>query len=241
MSSSQMIPVLKRTTALLSLLASRPEGLGAKQLSLELGIPQATCYRILRTLLDNDWIRESKSGDYRIGFGIALLARSWSDVERRVRELTPLMRELVEETGLSAKISLQEGAYAVCVVRVESSRPNSITSPIGAKMPLAETGSVGVMLLAAMSDEECQQVLRKLSPKERQQTMEEISAARKEGLTRSYGKHHPSIFAASVPVDLGNPGVLTLMGWPEDFSSSQRKKAIEARLKRLAEQGRGNT
>lgn len=232
MNSGQNIPVLKRSIALLKSISSHQNGIGAKQLSMELEIPQATCYRIIRTLAESDWLQECGAGTYRIGFGVALLARSWSDVEERLRELRPLLNELVNETGLSAKISVREGSHAICVARVETFRPNSISSPVGSKIHLASAGSVGILLMASASKAELGQILRAHSPEQRKRMAKEAARAAAEGIARSYGKHHPAVYAVSVPVDVGRPAALTLMGWPEDLPT-KRQKTIEARLKKL--------
>lgn len=232
MNSGQGIPILRRSIALLSSIAAHPDGAGAKQLSMELGIPQATCYRIIRTLVDGDWLQECGAGVYRIGFGVALTARSWSNVEQRLREWRPLLNGLVGETGLSAKISVREGGHAVSVARVETIRANSISSPVGSKIHLTEAGSVGIMLMAQIPEAGLGQILRAYPPEQRKRIMGEAAAAAREGMARSYGKHHPSIYAVSVPVDVGLPGVLTLVGWPEDLPP-KRQKAIEARLKKF--------
>jgi len=236
MRSGQAIPILKRSIALLNAVADAPHGIGAKQLSLDLGIPQATCYRIIRTMEDCDWLQRSGEGTYRVGFGLALLARSWSDVEQRIREWRSSLSELVAETGLSAKISVREGSHAVSVARVETSRPNIISSPVGSKIPLLEAGSVGIMLMASIPREELDHMLMALPRERKRRILAEVSAAAREKMARSYGIHHPSIHAVSVPLDLGQPAVLTLVGWPEDFPA-KRKKTIEACLKRLGRPG----
>jgi len=232
MRPGQAIPILKRSIALLNTVAGVPHGIGAKQLSLELGIPQATCYRIIRTMEACDWLQKCGAGTYRVGFGLALLARSWSDVEQHIREWRPLLAELVEETGLSAKISVREGRHAVSVARIETSRPNIISSPVGSKIPLLEAGSVGIMLMASIPEEELDHLLMALPRERRRHIVAEAAAAAREKMARSYGIHHPSIHAVSVPVDLGQPAALTLVGWPEDFPP-KRKKTIEACLKKL--------
>ncbi len=234
MPAGQTIPVLERSVALLRLIAAHPEGLGAKHLSLELGIPPATCYRILRTLVKHGWIRESGAGGYRIAFGLAQLTRSWSALELRLQELQPRLRRLAQETDLSVKISLGEGSHCVTAARCEATRPNSITSPVGSQVHLTEAGSAGVILMAALAPDELPPVLRGLAAERRAQLLREVAAARREGLARSYGVHHPTIHAVSVPLDLGRPAALTLVGWPEDFAG-RRRRAIEERLQETAQ------
>jgi len=232
MPSGQTIPVLERSVALLERIAAQPEGLGAKHLSLELGIPPATCYRILRTLVKHGWLQENGGGAYRIAFGLARLTRSWSALEQRLRDVRPRLQQLSRDTGLSAKISLREGGQAVSVARVESLRANSISSPVGTKIHLTEAGSAGIQLMASVPPAELRSILRELPPERQRTTFRAVAAARREGIARSYGAHHASIYAVSVPLDLGQPAALTLVGWPEDFAG-RRRKDIEVRLRNV--------
>lgn len=227
MASPLTIPVLERSIDLIRAVAESPSGLSAKELTLQLGIPQATCYRILRTLVQKDLLQEQPGGSYLPAYGLAHLAGAWSELESRLQELKPLLEDLTLQTGLSAKISIREGAFAVVVLRAEAQRPNSITSPVGSKTPLIEAGSAGIMLLAALPPHEQRLLLKGASAQAVEKTLRLAAAARKEGLARSYGTHHPAIYAISKPVRLGVPAAATLIGWPEDFAAEKKVK-IEA-------------
>jgi hypothetical protein len=51
-------------------------------------------------------------------------------------------------------------------------------------------------------------------------------------MARSYGEHHPSIYAVSRLVNLGVPAAVSLVGWPDDFAQG-REKEIETALAAL--------
>lgn len=240
MTETNTIPILEKTVAVVNALASSPEGASAKSLSLGLNIPPATCYRILRTLGNHNWIRADGDGQYRIAFGLAALSRAYSGTEQILRRLASPLRALSEATGLSAKITLREGDQAVTAMRVESRHPNAITSKVGSKMHLAQAGAAGTVLLSALAAEEIGAILRTAPPECWSKGSEalfrkDILRVRKEGISRALGKYHPSIHAISVPLAFpsGQTAALAVFGWPEDFAGA-KKAAIEKQLKEYA-------
>lgn len=234
MPSPLTIPVLERSIDLLSAIAESPKGLSAKELNLQLGIPQATCYRILRTLVQKSLLQEQPNGIYLPAYGLARLAGVWSGLENRLQELKPLLEDLAYQSGLSAKISIKEGTSAVVVMRAEARKANSITSPVGSKMPLTEAGSAGIMLMASANSAELSLIQREVPVEHWKEIARAVASARTEKMARSYGTHHSSIYAVSIPLSLGRPCALTLVGWPEAFTGKQKKK-IETLLSRCRE------
>ena len=215
-------------------------GLTARQLSLQLEIPPATCYRILRTLGQANWLREGERGAYHVAFGLVRAVRACSDVDRQLLLVRPLLEQLAEETGLSAKISLREGCQAVTAMRAEAKRMNLISTPVGARLHLLEAGSAGLVLLANMPDEESRRILGSPPPKHwerqsRKKIESEILEAAQTGVARAFGTVHPSIWALSVPVALaaGQSVALTIVGWPEEFSKPQQP-VLQKQLEKCA-------
>jgi DNA-binding IclR family transcriptional regulator len=71
---------LERALRLLEVL-SDGESWKLSQLSQELGLNSSTAYRLLITLLENDYIeRDNASGGYRLGLACLELARSYTGV-----------------------------------------------------------------------------------------------------------------------------------------------------------------
>ena len=234
------IPVLQKAISVVDALGTKSGGLTAKQLSSQLEIPPATCYRILRTLGQANWLREGDRGEYHIAFGLVRVARAGSDIDRQLLLVQPLLEQLAEETGLAAKISLREGRHAVTAMRAEAKRMNLISTPVGARLHLLEAGSAGVILLANMPDEESRRILASPPPKHwdhcrREEVEREIHDAAQNGVARAFGTVHPSIWALSAPVSLAakQTAALTIVGWPEEFSSA-RRTALQKQLEQCA-------
>jgi len=241
MSASQTIPSLHKAVSVLEYVSGRSEPVTVKELAYTLNIPQATCYRIVRTLTSHDLLREEPMGGVRIGFGLARLARAYSEVEYVLHELRAPLQHLAGSLDLAAKISLREGHWATTVLRAEPSSPNAITSPVGHRFHLAQ-GSAAGALLSTLPDMEIDRVLD-AAPEwvwERQ-TAEEVwtrvRAVRETGVAADFGTQHPSIYAMSMLVRLsGDDAVsISVVGWPEEFAEGKRE-AIALRLREAVEE-----
>ncbi|MEI6034332.1 MAG: helix-turn-helix domain-containing protein [Verrucomicrobiae bacterium] len=241
MITAHTIPALHKSVALLQAVADGHTG-SVKDLSGALGIPMATCYRIVRTFLHYHWLREDGRGGYRIAFGLAHLARSYAGFELCLSLLENPLRELAGSLGLSAKITVREGHQAVTALRAEPPAPNVITSTVGAGFSLA-IGSAAAVLLAGLPDDEIERVL-KTAPQECWQRQapadvwRRVKDARREGVCRELGQFHPSIYAISAPVHLSKTEIvaLTFVGWPDDFEGAKLaalEKALRSASKRF--------
>jgi len=156
--------------------------------------------------------------------------RATPELETRLREFEPSLRELSEQLQMSVKVSLREGHFATTALRAEPSLPNAITSPIGSRIHLA-IGSAAAVLLAQMPDHEIKTVMGSAPRKawERQQpddVWKRIRDCREQGACFELGQYHPSIFACSIPLQLTETDLvaLTAVGWPEDFEKQDREK-----------------
>jgi len=155
---------------------------------------------------------------------LAKLTKTWLALESRLGMIKSRLAALAVNTGLSAKISIHEYGHATVVLRAEGGKPNSITSPVGSKIPLAAAGSAGIILLSELPAEKRRQALKAVDPRAREELLAAAASAEKEGLARTYGTLQPSIFAVSKPVPLGVPAAVSLVGWPEDFRDGKASR-----------------
>ena len=242
------IPVLRKALDIIhAIAANEGGGLSAKELSLGLGVAPATTYRILHTLKANDWLHEGRRGEFRLGFGLARVARAYAKVEHVMARLRQPLRELTGATGLSSKISIREGDQVVTALRAETLRANSISSPVGSRMHLRDSGSVGAALLAALPVAETRRLLRASAPTDDRAMLAEIAKTKRSGVACAFGTFNPAIHAMSMGLSLGEwheGAAVTLIGWAEDFRETRRKrelarllKAHISRMERVAAEG----
>jgi DNA-binding IclR family transcriptional regulator len=146
-----------------------------------------------------------------------------------VRE--PLLA-LGRETGLTTKLSVRQGDFAVTLFRTESPRTTSVHIKTGAAFHLA-LGSSGAVLLSALDAVARKRIIGQ-APAECWQFQTRAEVARrifelgKIGVCSDSGSYRPTVCAISAPLHDRSGAVIaaiTAIGFREDFDGS-RMKAI---------------
>ena len=100
-----------RAIELLLLLEASARDLGVTELSKLLGVQKSTIHNLLQTLLARDFVRQTESGKFTLGFRLMRLGASAADRLDLRRIAGPVLRELAEMTNeyvLLAVLSRQE-------------------------------------------------------------------------------------------------------------------------------------
>lgn len=231
------IPVLEKALDLVQVLAEDGVGATSAGLAKRLSIAPSTCYRILQTLVKHDWLRVEESGRFAFSTGLLPLLKPLSDYRLLFDHLREPLEKVVEETGLTAKISVKHGESAVTVYRVESPRGLAPNSKVGAAFPLAY-GSSGACLLAGLDDVGVGRILAE-SPAEvwRLQSPEDVwvrvTEVRKKGTCYDPGQFQTQVHGISAPVfgrDRAVFAAVTVVGWADDFAEKKRTRLRKCML-----------
>ena len=144
-------PALSRGLAVLREIAARPEGAGAAELAGSLGIPRATLYRLLATLVDGGFAQPASplSARYVLGPALGRIAGT-REPERDLVELArPVMDLLARELGETVKLVVRDGLEALTVAASIPRRDSCIASRVGARLPLYVGASQRLLLAHA--------------------------------------------------------------------------------------------
>ncbi|WP_414440901.1 IclR family transcriptional regulator [Burkholderia sp. 22PA0106] len=137
---------VEHAVRLVELMAGSEHALGVSQMAQSLDLPRATVYRLLKTLAQRDWIVQDDK-TYRLSFRLAALFQG-AGVEAALAErVTPLLHQLVKQTGETAHFAVLDGDRVVYLAKVDSPHPIRMFSEAGWRGPLHATG-VGKVLLA---------------------------------------------------------------------------------------------
>jgi len=150
---------VERALAMLEAVAQEPEGLSNADISRKLQIPKSSASYILRTLEKQGYLnRDPQSGKYRVGLKILSLSRgALSGID--VREVAlPIMRHLVEKTGLTCHLAILDGPDAVYIEKVEPPGFIRMDTWVGRRMRVHAT-SVGKAMAAHISQERLEKIL----------------------------------------------------------------------------------
>jgi DNA-binding IclR family transcriptional regulator len=150
---------VERALAILEAVAREPEGLSNADISRKLQIPKSSASYILRTLEAKGYLnRERDSGRYRVGLKILSLSRgALSGID--VREVAlPIMRNLVEKTGLTCHLAILDGPEAVYIEKVEPPGFIRMDTWVGRRMRVHAT-SVGKALVAYIPQDKLEKIV----------------------------------------------------------------------------------
>jgi DNA-binding IclR family transcriptional regulator len=144
------------------------------------GLAKATTHRILRTLVDRQFVTVDVDGGYLPGprscrwSGIALQRIDISSIAR------PFVDELVAQPHCTVHLGVANGDEIIYLVRADSDRPYVMPSRVGLTIPMHSTG-IGKVVLASWADDELERfVARAGLPARTKHTITSLTALRAE-------------------------------------------------------------
>ena len=148
---------LDRGLQILQLLAS-PSGHGGmtiSQLADHLGVGRAVVYRLVATLVAREFA--SRGPDGRVRLGIAGARLSVAVRPMLVEAARPVLRQLADEAGATAHLTIAEGNEALALLVVEPSWTDfHVAYRVGSRHPL-DRGAAGRALSAPVGTYVCTQ------------------------------------------------------------------------------------
>jgi DNA-binding IclR family transcriptional regulator len=152
---------LDRGLAILSHLA-RHRSSRVPDIAAALGLSRPTIYRLIERLRQQGWlIQEGHGGEVRLGPAAAQLAAAAME-STTLRDAADLaLSELLTATRETVSLAVPNGLAMVFVHRAKGPHPVGVSAELGVTRPLHCT-SVGRAYLAALPDDQCEQVLDEL-------------------------------------------------------------------------------
>ena len=142
-------PALRRGLALLRAIAASEDGATMGELAQAVVMPRATAYRLLRALVDEDFVvaAPAASGRYVLGPAVASLLGQAHATPRLEDIATPVMDALAAQLGETVKLVLRDGLEVVTAAVSIPFRDSCIASRVGTRLPL-HVGASQQLLLA---------------------------------------------------------------------------------------------
>jgi IclR family acetate operon transcriptional repressor len=150
---------LTRALGLLNALARHDQGLGLSEAAKETGLAVSTAHRLLSTLQHENFVRfDPERSVWMIGVQTFIVGSAFL----RARELTgvarPLMRQLMERSGETVNLAVEEGGEAIYVAQIECRKTMRAIARPGGRAAMHCSG-VGKALLAAMPEDEVERII----------------------------------------------------------------------------------
>ena len=153
MANPNRVPILEKAIEIVEYIGAHPERVTQSELQRALGISQASCYRIVATLVERNWLVKVGSRHYDISGGLAAVAKKVAFRLERYRKLQPVLNHLANELGFSVKLSIRDGEEFVNVCAAKPAGEAIVFSEPGFRCPLSEVASVSTVFLAEESRE----------------------------------------------------------------------------------------
>lgn len=136
--STEGAQTVDRALRLLVLLGPGPHrgGLTISDIAREMGVGRPVVYRLVRSLAAHGFVRKRRDGRYTLGGTIARLASSVADELAAVA--LPFLRDLADDVGATAHLTLAHGEEAIAAAVVEPSWTTlHVTYRVGSRHPLS--------------------------------------------------------------------------------------------------------
>ena len=142
------IPILEKSLDVMEYIAASETPVRLPELQENLGIAQASCYRIVATLVHRGWLEKYSGNRYEIAAGMARVADKTRFRLEKYKHLQPAMNRIANLTGFSAKLSILDGDEFVNVCSAQCRAGLLSFSDPGFRSPLKRIASVSTIFLA---------------------------------------------------------------------------------------------
>ncbi len=160
---------------------SEASGKTLSALASELGQSPATVYRILTTLETRGLVEmDATEQVWHIGPNAFVIGAKFLKRTSLVERARPILRKLMEDTGETANLGIEQGGRVLFVSQVETHESIRAFFPPGTLSPMHASG-IGKALLAEMDDARLDRVLGKAEPEVfTEHTISDAGAMRRE-------------------------------------------------------------
>lgn len=210
---------LRRTAAIVDLVALESSGITLAQISQRLLLPVATTFRLVRKLVDVGYLEgEGRHAVYRIGPRLRRLANNIHRGTSLEAGAEPILQQVADQLGVSAYIA---GYFDEDVSLLVVSMPSIASSPFVHPGPSfrIHASAGGKVLLAYQDDAVVESIVSKGLERLTKRTItdqrafhDQLATIREKGFAVSIGEHDPSLGGLAFPVMDGSSTVNYAVG-----------------------------
>lgn len=150
-----------KSIEILKLIADHPEGMTLAQIVKALTLPKSTAYNIVRTLVEQEMLRDwgEKQPLYRLGLGALKIGLSYLSGTTLDAAARPVLSRLCSETGETVFMSVRRGKTdLVYIMKYHAETEYQTVCSIGSVRSFL-TVAMGKAMLATMEDAEIAEIV----------------------------------------------------------------------------------
>jgi IclR family pca regulon transcriptional regulator len=146
--------------------ARHPHGQSLPEVIRETGLPKATAYRMLQTLVGSNYLHYFEdTAKYQLGPKVMSLGMSSLAGQDLAPLAEPHLKELSRRIGQNVNLGILDGGEVVYIIRIKVRRILGIDLVVGSRLP-AHNSAIGWALLAFAAPERMQVVLDQIAADE---------------------------------------------------------------------------
>jgi IclR family acetate operon transcriptional repressor len=231
-----------RALDLLEALASSGQPLGVSELAGLTRLPEGTAHRLLRSLLQRGYVRQTP--DRKYGLGSSVLRLRDAGHRTLASAAGPALARLVEISGETANLAVLEGDTAVYVGQVPSGRALRMFAEVGRQVYVHCT-AVGKVLVADLPERQVRAMLARVGMPARTPAtitdpdalLAQLELVRRQGFAVDDGEEETGVRCLAVPVRDGRQVVAAVsVSGPADRLLPDHLPALAARLQPVADE-----
>lgn len=207
-----------RAFRLLELLSESQGGLTLNDLGATVGLPIATCHRLLKTMASMGYVRQLPSRRYGLGLRLMRLGQ-YADYEIG-STANKYLAAIVERIGETANLAMLDADQIVYVAQAPSPHAMRMFTEVGHRTYTHSTG-VGKAILSMMDEAAVRRILNRAGmPRATETTItdpdalfQDLAAIRTRGYAIDDGEHELGVRCYAVPVHgLPVPAAISISG-----------------------------
>jgi IclR family acetate operon transcriptional repressor len=220
---------VSRAMAILTAVATSPNGLTAKEISERLSLHRPTAYHLLRTLQQGAFLFRASDRRYRLDFRIGTLAEGFARHLSPDESLTVYARQLADETHEMSHVSVRRGSHVILLRNVEARHAVQTAPPFMGQLEDLHARATGKAAMAwapaDIRDEFLNSYpLRRCTPTtitDRKALKAELERVRAQGYATTIEEVDPGVCSMAAPLDAGaSPFILALTAPRERFDAN---------------------
>ncbi len=154
------VQALTRAMGALNILAQHDLGMTLSELARAAGLAPSTAHRLLTTLQDERFVRfDAETMRWLVGVQAFIVGNAFLQSRDVGRIARPFLRRLVEETGETANLAIEDEGMAVYLGQVESRQLVRAIAKPGGRV-FMHSSALGKAILAAMPRPEAVRIIR---------------------------------------------------------------------------------
>ena len=158
---------VERAFGILEAVSERSSGMTNSEISRKLEIPKSTASYLLNTLTQLGYLhKEEETGKFRLGLKLMSLGRAVQVGEDLKEVALPVMRKLVERTGLTAHLAVLDHGEVVYLEKVDAPSFIQMNTWVGKRMQVNST-AVGKAIAANLEPYKVEAILKQYGLKKR--------------------------------------------------------------------------